>query len=163
MVTSKTVARWLSSLRISLWFPKPIMCVPQRKLWLLRAIKKLVMDPNTYSLNCDAPQIAENHERPFSFGSCTGLQTTRLHVQLCTVTVRLGRKQYQKKNRKWLCFPSFTPPPRPPCPFLTVIALCAFSSLTRIVLSVEVKVVLIYLCCISNKPQHSPESIIETQ
>lgn len=62
----------------------------------------------------------------------------------------------KRKTGSGLCFPSFTPPPRPPCPFLTVIALCAFSSLTRIVLSVEVKVVLTYLCCISNKPQHSP-------
>lgn len=61
----------------------------------------------------------------------------------------------KRKTGSGLCFPSFTPPPRPPCPFLTVIALCAFSSLTRIVLSVEVKVVLTYLCCISNKPQHS--------
>lgn len=71
----------------------------------------------------------------------------------------------ERKTGSGPCFPSFgpPPPPRPPCPFLTVIALCAFSSLTLIVLSVEVKVVLTYLSCISNKPQRSPESIIETQ
>lgn len=62
----------------------------------------------------------------------------------------------ERKTGSGLCFPSFPPPPRPPRPFLTVIALCVFSSLTRIVLSVEVKVVLTYQCCISNKRQYPP-------
>lgn len=72
----------------------------------------------------------------------------------------------ERKTGSGLCFPSFPPPPRPPRPFLTVIALCVFSSLTRIVLSVEVKVVLTYQCCVSNKRQYPPpppESIIATQ
>lgn len=92
----------------------------------------------------------------------------RPHVYMCSSAQSQSGWEGNNTERKTgsgLCFPSFgpPPPPPPPCPFLTVIALCAFSSLTLIVLSVEVKVVLTYLCCISNKPQRSPESSIETK
>lgn len=45
----------------------------------------------------------------------------------------------ERKTGSGVCFPSFTPPLRPLHPFSTAIALYAFSPLTRIVLSAEVK------------------------
>ena len=91
-------------------------------------------------------------------------QSTHSHVQPSMVQVKLGRKQYWKKNRKWSLFPIVYTPPTPSSPSL----LWCYTSLR--ILSVD-------LHCsgcrgqsswhinaaFSNKPPHSPEPVLGTQ
>lgn len=79
---------------------------------------------------------------------------TTLNVQ-----VKLGRKQYWKKNRKWSLFPIvYTPPPRPPRPSSDAIRLYVFSLSTCIVLAAEVKALDI-LMLLFQTSHHIPQSL----